>query len=515
MKIGAVMFFTTDSMQPAPLGRALEERGFESLWVPEHTHIPSSRKTPYPAGGPLIRPYYDIMDPFLALNTAAAVTTQLKIGTGIALLTQRDPIVTAKVVSSIDQLSNGRFLFGVGNGWNQDEIENHGTVFASRHKLARERIEAMKTIWTEEEPEYHGEFVNFDKMKQWPKPCAEAASADHRRRRLPLCRRRAIRYGDGWIPRADRLEKDGVGVVIDKFRAMATEAGRDPATLPITIFRVPDKIDGLRFCQEIGDRPRHLHLAGREGRQAHAHHRSLGRAQASTGRLTMAPPKFGLALSFQVHQGLGEPWDKSYREGLELAAEANRLGFDSIWVSEHHGEADGYCPSPVVACAALAVAAPNCRIGQAVALAPLHGHPLRLAEDLSVLDNLSGGRVEIGLGQGYRPAEFESFGWNYKKRTTAFEESLDILGLAWRGERFDYEGRVYKVKGGLLRPPPIKPGPLPLWIGAAAPAARARAVRHRAGLLVAPLIELEHLVRQIRSFDDEAERQNAGRCRMR
>ena len=170
MKIGAVMFFTTDSMQPAPLAKVLEERGFESLWVPEHTHIPSSRKTPYPAGGPLIRPYYDIMDPFLALNTAATVTTKLKIGTGIALLTQRDPIVTAKVVSTLDQLSNGRFLFGVGNGWNQDEVENHGTVFASRHKLARERIEAMKAIWTQEEPEYHGEFVNFDKMKQWPKP---------------------------------------------------------------------------------------------------------------------------------------------------------------------------------------------------------------------------------------------------------------------------------------------------------------------------------------------------------
>ena len=105
MKIGAVMFFTADSMQPAPLARLLEERGFESLWVPEHTHIPSSRKTPYPAGGPLIRPYYDIMDPFLVLNTAATVTTKLKVGTGIALLTQRDPIVTAKVVSTIDQLS--------------------------------------------------------------------------------------------------------------------------------------------------------------------------------------------------------------------------------------------------------------------------------------------------------------------------------------------------------------------------------------------------------------------------
>jgi alkanesulfonate monooxygenase SsuD/methylene tetrahydromethanopterin reductase-like flavin-dependent oxidoreductase (luciferase family) len=221
-------------------------------------------------------------------------------------------------------------------------------------------------------------------------------------------------------------------------------------------------------------------------------------------------PKFGVALSFQVHPGLGEPYDRSYRESLELAAEANRLGYESIWVSEHHGEADGYCPSPIVAGAALAAVAPHCRIGQAVALAPLHGHPLRLAEDLAVLDNLSGGRVEIGLGQGYRVAEFEMFGWPYIKRTSAFEESLDILGLAWRGERFDYDGRIYKVKAGLLRPPPIRPGPLPLWIGAAAPKARARAVRYGAGLLVAPLIELRHLERQIRSFDEEAVRQNAG-----
>jgi probable F420-dependent oxidoreductase len=238
-------------MQPAPLARALEERGFESLWVPEHTHIPSTRKTPYPAGGPLIRPYYDIMDPFLALNTAATVTHKLKIGTGIALLPQRDPIVTAKVVSTIDQLSNGRFLFGVGNGWNQDEIENHGTDFASRHKLARERIEAMKAIWTEEEPEYHGEFVKFDKMKQWPKPRQKPHPPIIVGGGFPYAARRAIRYGDGWIPRADRLEKDGVGVTVEKFRAMAKEAGRDPASLPISLFRVPDVIDQLRFCQDI------------------------------------------------------------------------------------------------------------------------------------------------------------------------------------------------------------------------------------------------------------------------
>ncbi len=252
MKIGAVMFFTAYSMQPAALGRELEQRGFESLWVPEHTHIPATRKTQYPAGGPLIRPYYDIYDPFLALNTAAAVTTTLRIGTGIALLTQRDPIVTAKVVSSIDQLSNGRFLFGVGNGWNQDEIENHGTDFKSRHKLARERIEAMKTIWTNDEPEFHGEFVNFDKMAQWPKPVQKPYPPIIVGGAFPYAARRAIRYGDGWIPRADRLEKAGVGVLIEQFRQMATEAGRDPALLPITIFRTPDNVEQLRFCREIG-----------------------------------------------------------------------------------------------------------------------------------------------------------------------------------------------------------------------------------------------------------------------
>jgi len=252
MKIGGVMFFTTYSMDPARLGRELEARSFESLWVPEHTHIPLSRKTQYRLGGALIRPYYDIYDPFLSLNTAAAATTKLKIGTGVCLVNQRDPITTAKMVSTIDQLSNGRFLFGVGVGWNQDEMENHGTVFAQRQKLTRERIEAMAAIWTTDDAEYHGELVNFDTMNQWPKPVQKPYPPIIVGGAFPHGARRAIRYGDGWIPRADHFAKDQLGPMLSQFRQMASEAGRDPASLPVSIFRGPEDIGVLRMLRDIG-----------------------------------------------------------------------------------------------------------------------------------------------------------------------------------------------------------------------------------------------------------------------
>ena len=148
MRICGNMFFTDYSMSPTELARALEDRGFDSLWVPEHSHIPLTRKSPFPSGGDLPKKYYDVMDPFVVLSAAAAVTKTLLLGTGVCLIAQRDPIQTAKLVASIDQVSSGRFLFGVGNGWNEDEMANHGTAFASRHKLARERVEAMKVIWT-------------------------------------------------------------------------------------------------------------------------------------------------------------------------------------------------------------------------------------------------------------------------------------------------------------------------------------------------------------------------------
>jgi probable F420-dependent oxidoreductase len=170
MQFGAAMFFTDASMTPGELGPLLEQRGFESLWVPEHSHVPLVRTKAFPGGPELPRPYYDIMDPFLVLTAAAVATKTLKVGTGVCLVQQRDPIQTAKLVASIDQVSAGRFLFGVGSGWNAEEMADHGTAFKSRHKVARERVEAMKVIWSETKAEYHGEFVNFDPMMTWPKP---------------------------------------------------------------------------------------------------------------------------------------------------------------------------------------------------------------------------------------------------------------------------------------------------------------------------------------------------------
>src|SRR5579863_2627060 len=153
MQFGAAIFFTDYSITPMALGQALEQRGFESLWAAEHSHIPMSRKSPWGGGGELPKQYYDVMDPFVTLTAAAAVTKTLKLGTGVCLVNQRDPIQTAKLVASIDQVSAGRFLFGIGIGWNAEEMEDHGTVFATRAKLVRERVEAMKAIWTRSKPE--------------------------------------------------------------------------------------------------------------------------------------------------------------------------------------------------------------------------------------------------------------------------------------------------------------------------------------------------------------------------
>jgi probable F420-dependent oxidoreductase len=253
MLFGASMFFTDYSMTPAALGKALEERGFESVWAAEHSHIPLSRRTPFAGGGDLPKHYYDAMDPFVVLTAAAMATKTLKVGTGVCLVNQRDPIQTAKLVASIDQISGGRFLFGIGNGWNQDEMENHGTVFASRHKLVRERIEAMKAIWTQSKAEYHGEFVNFDPIMTWPKPVQKPHPPIIVGGAFPYAARRAVRYGDGWIPLAGRPGEAGdVVEVVPKFREMLKQAGRDPASCPVSLSSASDDLDTIRRYRDLG-----------------------------------------------------------------------------------------------------------------------------------------------------------------------------------------------------------------------------------------------------------------------
>jgi probable F420-dependent oxidoreductase len=250
---GASMFFTDYSMPPTALAKALEERGFESVWAAEHSHIPLSRKTPFAGGGDLPKQYYDAMDPFVVLTAAAMASKSLKVGTGVCLVNQRDPIQTAKLVASIDQVSGGRFLFGIGNGWNQDEMENHGTVFTSRHKLVRERIEAMKAIWTQSKAEYHGEFVNFDPVMAWPKPVQKPHPPVIVGGAFPYAARRAVRYGDGWIPLAGRPGQYGdVFDVVPKFREMLKEAGRDPASCPVSLSSASDDLDTLKRYRDLG-----------------------------------------------------------------------------------------------------------------------------------------------------------------------------------------------------------------------------------------------------------------------
>jgi probable F420-dependent oxidoreductase len=249
MEFGGAMFFTDYSMSAAELARALEERGFESVWAPEHSHIPLSRKTPFPGGGDLPKQYSDAMDPFVVLAAASQVTKTIKLGTGVLLVQQRDAIQTAKLVASIDQVSQGRFLFGVGGGWNQDEMENHGTVYASRFKRMRESIEAMKEIWTKSEAEYHGEFVHFDPMIARPKPVQKPHPPIHVGGAFPHGARRAIRYGDGWIPVAGRGD---IAEVLPKFREMVREAGRDPASIEITMFGLGEDLDRVKRLAEMG-----------------------------------------------------------------------------------------------------------------------------------------------------------------------------------------------------------------------------------------------------------------------
>jgi len=250
MKTGVFMFSTDYAIRPDDLGRAAEERGFESLFLPEHTHIPCSRRSPWPGGKDLPKDYWHTHDLFVALAMVAAVTKRIKIGTGICLVVERDPITTAKEVATLDFLSGGRVLFGVGGGWNAEEMENHGTNFQTRWKLMRERIEAMKAIWQKDEPEYHGEFVRFDPIWSYPKPAQKPHPPVIVGGSGAPARRRAVAYGEGWMPIPGRGES--IGDAIRDLHALAAKAGRDPRSIPVTIFGARAEAKALEEYRSVG-----------------------------------------------------------------------------------------------------------------------------------------------------------------------------------------------------------------------------------------------------------------------
>jgi probable F420-dependent oxidoreductase len=253
MEIGAAIFFTDYSIAPTDLAVALEERGFDSLWVAEHSHIPATRRFSHPQGeAALTKEYFDVMDPFVTLSAAAAVTKGLKLGTAICLVIQRDTIQTAKAVASLDQISRGRFLFGIGCGWNAEEMEDHGTVYETRTLKMREQIEAMKEIWTKDKPEYHGEIVEFPPMMTWPKPVQKPHPPIIVGGAFRLAARRAIRYGNGILPAAPSAGSGSPEEFMPAWRRMAAEAGRDSQSLSVILGGAPEDLAVLRRNRDLG-----------------------------------------------------------------------------------------------------------------------------------------------------------------------------------------------------------------------------------------------------------------------
>ncbi|HEV2666355.1 MAG TPA: LLM class F420-dependent oxidoreductase, partial [Blastocatellia bacterium] len=224
MHFGIAMFATEYAISPSELASEVEQRGFESIWFPEHTHIPASRRTPWPGGGDLPREYWHTYDPFIALTAAASATTRLRLGTGVCLVIERDPIITAKEVATLDRLSNGRVIFGIGGGWNVEEMGNHGTDYKRRWRVLRERTLAIKKIWTEDEAEFHGEFVDFDPIWSFPKPLQKPHPPILMGGDGPTTFDRVIEFCDGWMPIGLRLVN--VEEKIAALRRRAEEADR-------------------------------------------------------------------------------------------------------------------------------------------------------------------------------------------------------------------------------------------------------------------------------------------------
>ncbi|MDJ0962481.1 MAG: LLM class F420-dependent oxidoreductase [Acidimicrobiia bacterium] len=251
MHFGLMIFPTSYTTPIGELAAAAEARGFESLWVSEHSHIPASRETPWPGGSDLPQYYYDVMDPFVSLGAAAQATTTLKLGTGICLVAQRDPIQTAKQVASLDVVSNGRFLFGIGGGWNREEMRNHGTDPRIRWKLMRESVEAMTEIWTNDIASYHGELVSFDQIISNPKPVQAPRPPVHIGAAFPNGMARAVRYADGWIPLLGRGDDD-IAQHATTYRRELEKAGRDPDKTEVTVYASGPDEDAVERYRRAG-----------------------------------------------------------------------------------------------------------------------------------------------------------------------------------------------------------------------------------------------------------------------
>jgi probable F420-dependent oxidoreductase len=251
MNLGIFSYNVEYGARPDELARAAEERGFESFWVGEHTHIPASRLTPYPGGEPLPKPYYHMADPFVSLMAAAAATRTIKLGTGICLVVEHDPIVLAKSVATLDWLSNGRVLFGIGGGWNREEMADHGTPFDRRWQVLRERVLAMKALWTQDEASFHGEFVNFDRAISFPKPVQRPHPPILFGGATAQGRARVVEYCDGWIPIDVLL--DDLPTAIADLRQKAEAAGRGRDTLSVSVFAFqPPRPDALARLRDLG-----------------------------------------------------------------------------------------------------------------------------------------------------------------------------------------------------------------------------------------------------------------------
>jgi probable F420-dependent oxidoreductase len=250
MKIGVTLFATDQSMSPVELAREAEDRGFYSLYLPEHTHIPTSRRTPPPTGDAVLAEEYKrSLDPYIALAAAAAVTRSIRLGTGIGLVAQHDAITFAKELATLDRISEGRLVLGIGYGWNHEEMANHGIDVKRRRALVREKMLAMQALWSSEVAEFHGEFVDFEPSWQWPKPVQQP-----RPRVLiggapgPKLFEHIAEYGDGWLP----IGGAGVKEALEKLRAAYEERGRDPQDIHVVPMGIQPSAEKLAYYRELG-----------------------------------------------------------------------------------------------------------------------------------------------------------------------------------------------------------------------------------------------------------------------